>query len=55
MPAQHGWTREALLRRFIGVRSGRKAAYARLLVEAAEPAAAPRPLTALLAHLSPVA
>ena len=55
MPAQHGWTREALLRRFIGVRSGRKAAYARLLVEAVEPAAAPRPLTALLAHLSPVA
>lgn len=36
MPAQRDWTREAVLRRFLGVRSGRKARYAALLVEALE-------------------
>lgn len=47
MPAQQGWSREALLHRFIGVRAGRKARYARLLVEAAGPDGAPAPLVAL--------
>ena len=47
MPAQRDWSRAALLHRFIGVRSGRKARYARLLVEALEPDRAPPPLVAL--------
>jgi len=51
MPAQRDWTREAVLRRFIGVRSGRKARYAALLVEALEPGRAPEPLTAVLARV----
>jgi hypothetical protein len=49
MPAQQGWTREAVLRRFLGVRSGRKARYAALLVEALPPGRVPEPLSALLA------
>jgi hypothetical protein len=48
MPAQRGWTRAAVLRRFLGVRSGRKARYAALLVEAFEPGHAPEPLSAVL-------
>ncbi len=48
MPAQRDWTREAVLRRFLGVRSGRKARYAALLVEALEPGCAPEPLAAVL-------
>ena len=51
MPAQRGWTREAVLRRFLGVRSGRKARYAALLVEALEPGRVPEPLTAVLARV----
>jgi hypothetical protein len=51
MPAQQGWTQEALLRRFLGVRSGRKSRYARLLVEALGPDRAPEPLRALLSHV----
>jgi hypothetical protein len=51
MPAQRGWTREALLRRFLGVRSGRKARYAALLVEAMDTERAPEPLAALLARV----
>ena len=51
MPAQRGWTREAVLRRFLGVRSGRKARYAALLVEALEPERVPVPLAALLARV----
>ena len=47
-PAQRGRTVEAHLRRFIGVRSGRKARYARLLVEALHPAEEPRPLDRVL-------
>jgi hypothetical protein len=39
------------LRRFIGTHSGRKARYARLLVEALELTSVPRPLDRLLAHL----
>jgi hypothetical protein len=52
MPAQRDWTREAILRRFLGVRSGRKARYAALLVGALDPERAPYPLVAVLARLS---
>lgn len=48
MPVQRGWTREAVLRRFLGVRSGRKARYAALLVEALELERVPEPLAAVV-------
>ena len=51
MPAQRGWRREAVLRRFLGSRSGRKARYAELLVDALEPGRVPEPFLALLARL----
>jgi hypothetical protein len=51
MPAQRDWTREAVLRRFLGVRSGRKARYAALLVEALEPGCVPEPLAAVLSRV----
>jgi hypothetical protein len=51
MPAQRDWTREAVLRRFLGVRSGRKARYAALLVDALEPGQEPDPLAAVLARV----
>ena len=51
MPAQRGWSREAVLRRFLGVRSGRKARYAALLVGALEPDRVPEPLAAVLAKV----
>jgi hypothetical protein len=51
MPAQRDWAREAVLRRFLGVRSGRKARYAALLVEALEPGRVPEPLAAVLAEV----
>jgi hypothetical protein len=51
MPAQRDRTREAVLRRFLGVRSGRKARYAALLVEALEPDRVPEPLAAVLARV----
>jgi hypothetical protein len=51
MPAQRGWTRDAVLRRFLGCRSGRKARYAGLLVEALEPDQVPAPLAAVLARM----
>ena len=51
MPAQRDWTREAVLRRFLGVRSGRKARYAALLVEALEPDRVPEPLAGVLARV----
>ena len=47
-PAQRGRTRVEHLHRFVGVRSGRKARYARLLVEALGPADVPRPLDRVL-------
>lgn len=47
MPAQRGWTREALVRRFLGG-AGRKARYAELFVEALPLARAPAPLLAVL-------
>jgi hypothetical protein len=49
MPAQRDWTREAVLHRFLGVRSGRKARYAALLVRALDPGRVPYPLAAVLA------
>lgn len=51
MPAQAGWTRVALLRRFLATRSGRKARYARLLVEALEDDSVPPPLEAVLSSM----
>ena len=51
MPAQRGWTRTAVLRRFLGSQSGRKARYAALFVEALDLDAVPDPLTAVLAHV----
>jgi hypothetical protein len=51
MPAQRGWSREAVIRRFLGVRSGRKARYARLLGDALEPGRVPEPLAAVLARI----
>lgn len=51
MPAQRGWTREAVLRRFLGARSGRKARYAALLVGALEPGRVPAPLAAVLTRV----
>jgi OLD-like protein len=49
MPAHRGHTREQQLRRFFGTKSGRKAKYARLLVDALDLARAPEPLTGVLA------
>jgi hypothetical protein len=49
-PAWQGRSRQAQLRRFIGTHSGRKARYARLLVDALDLAAVPRPLDRVLAH-----
>jgi hypothetical protein len=51
MPAQRGWGREALLRRFFGSQSGRKARYAELLVDAVEPTRVPEPLAAVLTRV----
>lgn len=51
MPAQRGWTRLQLVRRFLG-NSGRKARYARLLVEATDAERLPGPLVALLERAS---
>jgi hypothetical protein len=47
-PAQRGRTELQQLRRFMGTKSGRKARYGRLLVEALAPTAAPRPLGAVI-------
>ncbi|MGQ0842959.1 MAG: TOPRIM nucleotidyl transferase/hydrolase domain-containing protein [Sporichthyaceae bacterium] len=48
MPAQSDWTRAEIVHRFLGVKSGRKARYARLLVEALDLRAVPAPLDAVL-------
>jgi OLD-like protein len=48
-PAQRNRTREQQLRRFLGTRSGRKAHYARILVETLNDI--PRPLARVLAHV----
>ncbi len=50
-PAQRGRPAEAQLRRFLGTTSGRKARYARALVERLEPAAFPPPLRELLSRV----
>ena len=50
-PAQRGRSLEAHLRRFISTRSGRKAHYARVLVEALDPSRVPAPLDGLLTRL----
>jgi hypothetical protein len=52
-PAHRGRPVEDVLRRFMGSRSGRKATYARLLVEALPLAAVPAPLDAALASVLP--
>jgi hypothetical protein len=49
-PAQRGRDVHAQLRRFLGTRSGRKAHYARVLVEALDLDRVPRPLDGVLAH-----
>ncbi|MFF8610442.1 TOPRIM nucleotidyl transferase/hydrolase domain-containing protein [Streptomyces sp. NPDC015346] len=50
-PAQRGRAVERQLRRFLGTHSGRKAQYARALVESLAPDRIPRPLERLLAHV----
>lgn len=50
-PAQQARPAQAQLRRFMGTRAGRKERYARLLVEALDLAAVPRPLDGVLAHV----
>jgi len=49
-PAQRGRDPHAQLRRFLGTRSGRKAHYARVLVEALDLDRVPRPLDGVLTH-----
>jgi OLD-like protein len=48
-PAQRGRSPEAQLHRFLGTTSGRKARYARALVDRLEPPAVPAPLRSVLA------
>ena len=50
-PAQRAWTTEAQLRRFLGTHAGRKAQYARALVEALDLERVPTPLDRLLAYV----
>lgn len=50
-PAQRGRTPLQHLRRFISTKSGRKALYARLMVEALDLKDVPRPLDRVLAHV----
>jgi hypothetical protein len=50
-PAQRGRTREQQLHRFMGSIGGRKARYARALIDAIEPDRVPRPLDRLLASV----
>jgi hypothetical protein len=50
-PAQQGRPGERQLRRFMGTRSGRKAKYATLLVDALDLSNVPRPLDRVLAHV----
>jgi hypothetical protein len=50
-PAQQGRTFERQLRRFIGTHTGRKALYARAMVEALDLARVPRPLAGVLASV----
>jgi len=50
-PAQRNRTREQQLKRFLGIRSGRKIRYGRVLTEALDPTSVPRPLDRVLAHV----
>ena len=50
MPAHRERTPEQQLRRFVGTKSGRKARYARLLVDAIDLAHTPQPLNGVLAY-----
>jgi hypothetical protein len=50
-PAWHGRSSQEQLRRFVGTHSGRKARYARLLVDALDLTNVPRPLDRVLAHI----
>ena len=50
-PAQQGKPDQARLRRFMGTRGGRKAHYARVLVDALDLGCVPAPLDRLLAHV----
>lgn len=50
-PAQRNRTIEEQLRRFMGTRSGRKAHFAHVLVDALDLTRVPRPLDRLLAHV----
>lgn len=50
-PAQRGRPIEAHLHRFLGIRSGRKIRYGRLLVEALDDDRVPEPLDAVLAEV----
>lgn len=50
-PAQRGRTTLQHVRRFMSSKAGRKALYARLLVEALDMSAVPRPLAGLLDHV----
>jgi hypothetical protein len=50
-PAQRAATTEQQLHRFMGTRSGRKARYARALVDALDLTRVPRPLAGVLAHV----
>lgn len=50
-PAQRGRTELQHLRRFISTKGGRKAIYARALVEALDLSQVPRPLDRVLAHI----
>jgi hypothetical protein len=50
-PSWRGRDRDQQLRRFIGVKSGRKARYGSLLVDALDLARVPRPLELVLAHV----
>ena len=52
MPAQQGWAREELVRRFLCSQSGRKVRYARLLVEAMDLRRAPAPMVAVVERVS---
>ncbi len=54
MPAQQGWSGHALLHRFLGVRAGRKARYAELLVDALPLDRVPAPLDAVLDAVAPL-
>jgi hypothetical protein len=54
-PAWRGRTMQQQLRRFFGTHSGRKATYARLLVDALDLDHVPRPLDRVLAHVRSIA